>query len=44
LCRPVRALYDAYGFSEHEIRRAPSDRMARALGGPGFVGYVKDVA
>jgi ribosomal protein S18 acetylase RimI-like enzyme len=42
--RPARALYDAYGFSEHEIRRAPSDRMARALGGPGFVGYVKDVA
>ena len=41
--RPARALYDAYGFREREIRRAPNDRMAKALGGPGFVGYVKDV-
>lgn len=40
---PARALYDAYGFREREIRRAPSDRIARALGGPGFVGYLKDV-
>jgi ribosomal protein S18 acetylase RimI-like enzyme len=40
----ARALYDAYGFREREIRRAPSPRIARALGGPGFVGYVKDVA
>jgi ribosomal protein S18 acetylase RimI-like enzyme len=42
--RPARALYDAYGFREREIRRAPSDRIARFLGGPGFVGYLKDVA
>jgi ribosomal protein S18 acetylase RimI-like enzyme len=41
---PARALYDAYGFREREIRRAPDDRAARALGGPGFVGYLKDVA
>ncbi|MBE2315077.1 GNAT family N-acetyltransferase [Solirubrobacter sp. CPCC 204708] len=42
--RPARALYDAYGFREREIRRAPSDRIAKFLGGPGFVGYLKDVA
>src|SRR3954447_6830865 len=41
---PARALYDAYGFREREIRRAPDDRTARALGGPGFVGYLKDIA
>src|SRR4051795_1302758 len=41
---PARALYGAYGFREREIRRAPDQRTARALGGPGFVGYVKDVA
>ena len=33
----------AYGFGEREIRRAPDDRTARALGGPGFVGYLKAV-
>jgi ribosomal protein S18 acetylase RimI-like enzyme len=42
--RPARGLYDAYGFREREIRRAPSDRIARFLGGPGFVGYLKDLA
>ena len=41
--RPARALYEAYGFGEREIRRAPDDRIARALGGPGFVGYLKAV-
>src|SRR4051812_1984413 len=40
---PARALYDAYGFRQREIRRAPDDRTAKALGGPGFVGYLKDV-
>lgn len=39
----ARALYEAYGFGEGEIRRAPNDRIARALGGPGFVGYLKAV-
>jgi ribosomal protein S18 acetylase RimI-like enzyme len=38
---PARALYEAAGFREREIRRAPSERAARAIGGPGFVGYVK---
>jgi ribosomal protein S18 acetylase RimI-like enzyme len=38
---PARALYRAYGFYEREIRRAPSARAARAIGGPGFVGYFK---
>jgi ribosomal protein S18 acetylase RimI-like enzyme len=41
---PARALYSAYGFREREIRRARDERAARALGGPGFVGYLKDVA
>src|SRR3954449_2616117 len=39
----ARALYDAYGFREREVRRAPDARTARALGGPGFIGYLKDV-
>jgi ribosomal protein S18 acetylase RimI-like enzyme len=39
----ARRLYEAYGFGEREIRRAPNDRTARALGGPGFVGYLKTV-
>jgi ribosomal protein S18 acetylase RimI-like enzyme len=39
----ARRLYEAYGFGEREIRRAPNDRTARALGGPGFVGYLKVV-
>ncbi len=41
--RPARALYEAYGFDEREIRRAPSEKIARALGGPGFIGYLKAV-
>jgi ribosomal protein S18 acetylase RimI-like enzyme len=40
---PARALYEAYGFGEREIRRAPNERTARALGGPGFIGYFKAV-
>jgi ribosomal protein S18 acetylase RimI-like enzyme len=39
--RPARALYVAAGYREREVRRAPSDATARAIGGPGFVGYVK---
>jgi ribosomal protein S18 acetylase RimI-like enzyme len=39
----ARRLYEAYGFGEREIRTAPNDRTARALGGPGFVGYLKAV-
>jgi ribosomal protein S18 acetylase RimI-like enzyme len=40
---PARALYETYGFGEREIRRARNARTARALGGPGFVGYLKAV-
>jgi ribosomal protein S18 acetylase RimI-like enzyme len=39
----ARRFYEAYGFGEREIRRAPNHRTARALGGPGFVGYLKVV-
>jgi ribosomal protein S18 acetylase RimI-like enzyme len=38
---PARALYARAGFVEREIRRAPTEAIARAVGGPGFVGYVK---
>jgi ribosomal protein S18 acetylase RimI-like enzyme len=37
----ARALYEATGFAEREVRRAPTDAIARAVGGPGFVGYLK---
>ncbi len=38
---PARSLYRAYGFAEHDERRAADDRVARAVGGPGFVSYFK---
>jgi ribosomal protein S18 acetylase RimI-like enzyme len=38
---PARALYAAYGFAERDVRRAADDRIARAVGGPGFVSYFK---
>ena len=38
---PARALYTAFGFDEREIRRAADARTAKALGGPGFVAYLK---
>jgi len=37
----ARALYEAYGFERRDERRAPDERTARAIGGPGFVGYYK---
>jgi ribosomal protein S18 acetylase RimI-like enzyme len=40
---PARALYEAAGYREREIRRAPSRAIAAAIGGPGFVGYVKSL-
>jgi ribosomal protein S18 acetylase RimI-like enzyme len=40
---PARALYEAYGFGRREIVEAPNARIARALGGPGFIGYLKAV-
>jgi ribosomal protein S18 acetylase RimI-like enzyme len=39
----ARALYLAAGYRQRDLRRAPSENVARAIGGPGFVGYVKTV-
>jgi ribosomal protein S18 acetylase RimI-like enzyme len=38
---PARALYAASGYREREIRRAPDAATAAAIGGPGFVSYLK---
>jgi ribosomal protein S18 acetylase RimI-like enzyme len=38
---PARALYEANGYKAREIRRAPSATIADAIGGPGFVSYLK---
>jgi ribosomal protein S18 acetylase RimI-like enzyme len=38
---PARALYAASGYREREIRRAPNPAAAEAIGGPGFVSYLK---
>jgi ribosomal protein S18 acetylase RimI-like enzyme len=38
---PARALYTARGYSEREIRHAPDQAAAAAIGGPGFVSYLK---
>ena len=38
---PARALYEGYGFQRREVRHAPDQRTAEAIGGPGFVGYFK---
>ena len=40
---PARALYEACGFATREVRRAPDARVERAIGGPGFVGYFKEL-
>ncbi len=37
----ARALYQANGYAEREIRQAASTAVADAIGGPGFVSYVK---
>jgi len=42
--RPARALYEHRGFTGRGLRPAPSERVARAVGGSGFVGYVRDCA
>jgi ribosomal protein S18 acetylase RimI-like enzyme len=39
--RAARALYERYGFVSRGLRPAPDERTARAVGGSGFVGYVK---
>jgi ribosomal protein S18 acetylase RimI-like enzyme len=37
----AQALYAARGYRQEGIRRAPSERVADAIGGPGFVSYFK---
>jgi ribosomal protein S18 acetylase RimI-like enzyme len=39
--RAARALYEHYGFTQRGLRPAPDDRTARAVGGSGFIGYLK---
>ena len=39
--RAARALYEHRGFTGRGLRPAPSERAARAIGGSGFVGYVR---
>jgi GNAT superfamily N-acetyltransferase len=39
--RAARSLYEHTGFSPSSLRPAPDERTARAVGGSGFVGYVK---
>jgi ribosomal protein S18 acetylase RimI-like enzyme len=39
--RAARSLYERAGFSPSSLRPAPDARIARAVGGSGFVGYVK---
>jgi ribosomal protein S18 acetylase RimI-like enzyme len=38
---PARALYTASGYSERDIRRARDRAAEAAIGGPGFVSYLK---
>jgi GNAT superfamily N-acetyltransferase len=39
--RAARALYERSGFVARGLRPVPDERAARAVGGSGFVGYVK---
>jgi ribosomal protein S18 acetylase RimI-like enzyme len=39
----ARSLYEGAGYRQREVRRAPSAKVAAAIGGPGFVGYVKSL-
>jgi ribosomal protein S18 acetylase RimI-like enzyme len=38
---PAQRLYERCGFERRDVRRAPDERAARAIGGRGFVGYYK---
>jgi ribosomal protein S18 acetylase RimI-like enzyme len=38
---PAQRLYERLGFERRDVRRAPDERTARAIGGEGFVGYFK---
>ena len=39
--RAARSLYERAGFTPSSLRPVPDERTARAVGGSGFVGYVK---
>jgi ribosomal protein S18 acetylase RimI-like enzyme len=39
----ARALYAALGFEQASVHRAPTDKVARAVGGTGFVSFVRAV-
>jgi GNAT superfamily N-acetyltransferase len=39
--RAARTLYERSGFTPSSLRPVPDERTARALGGSGFVGYLK---
>jgi GNAT superfamily N-acetyltransferase len=39
--RAARSLYEHGGFVSSGLRPAPDERIARAVGGSGFIGYVK---
>jgi ribosomal protein S18 acetylase RimI-like enzyme len=39
--RAARALYERHGYTSRGLRPAPDERTARAIGGSGFIGYVK---
>jgi ribosomal protein S18 acetylase RimI-like enzyme len=39
--RAARALYQRCGYEQRGLRPVPDERSARAIGGSGFVGYVK---
>lgn len=40
----AQAFYEACGFKRGGIRRTPTDKIARAVGGPGFVSYFKPLS
>ena len=39
--RAARRLYESAGYAPRGLRPAPDERVARAVGGSGFVGYLK---
>jgi ribosomal protein S18 acetylase RimI-like enzyme len=39
----ARALYEGAGFETGAVHPAPNERIARAVGGPGFISYFKPV-
>jgi len=42
--RAARSLYERTGFNPSSLRPAPDERTARAVGGSGFVGYLKPLS